>query len=44
MNDISKSTLQMQILQQQQQQKCKKIHIFVETCLYEAVRSLPVMP
>ena len=40
MKDISKHTSNANI-----KKKCeKKPHIFAKTCLYDAVRSLPVMP
>ena len=39
---ISKGTLQMQIVKKKMQKK--KSHSFAETCLYEAIGSLPVMP
>ena len=39
MKDINKGTLQLQFFLND----AKKQHIFVETCRYEAVGSLPVM-
>ena len=45
MKDISKGTLQMQILKKKKMMReRKKHHIFAETCVYEAVGSLPVKP